>query len=515
MMYTKLVANMALCKTLSKALVVFGSCTEGKEIVCSAFTRCILGVGAHKASTSLRKSVHEALDRGIDDLFAKIINLTADHEFPIVFACLREHAVISAKSDYSLNKHLHNTHKWRAFSANVLNTAEMVRVRLRARGADGDLFLYKLVPSDDEKIALLKNSKKVPGLFARCCEKSIPISGVCKLLKRARDRCAGSYGLCTDVYTNAMNVGVTGMCTLNALDIGTPLPVAFVSRVLEETGGSAARMFVDISEAASLGADNVERVINTHALDCGETNDQYTLAKSFSVVSDCIELMYHSSRLFTVELPEIYGDKQRAAVRRRFETLSDSEAMRRATQIIWCSGCKCVKNFVLSDVNNGALNHLAYGFKKVSQGDQGIMCYEKWRFVCCKNVPVNQLNLLSKDSAKCVSLFGSVFAVSTCCGWLAHLHHLSAHGDDPLCCRACIVKRCESKNTVASRICHYCEAVIKKRKGTYTGVFETKEGAKQTLSFCSRHKREFMRRDREPLMLQECMHEIAKKIKIK
>jgi len=512
-MYTKLIANMALCKTLHRSVRNFGSLTDGRETVCSAFTRCLLGVGAHKADLSLRKSVHSALAEGTNALFAKIENLSMDHEFPIVFVALREFTILSAQDDFSLSRYLAKTPKWTAFAANARNTAEMVRVRLRERTADGDLFDYKLGSDTLEKVALLRHSKKVPGLFSRCNSKSLHLGAVCKLLKRFRDKTTGNPALTTDVFTNVMGVAVSGMRLMNTLPVTSLVPLDFIRQALHSAGPKAESAFVDIVNASVIGTDKIMQVLTKYA----GTDDIETFPDALAVSCECLELIHHCESFFTIDLPTAYGDKQREAVLKRFSDsmVSDTEKFHRASKILWCGGCKSVKNFVLCNDKVLTQSHSAHGYKKVSQTEQGVMCYEKRRFICCQKVPLREHTILTETKSECLSIFGQVYVITTCCGALALLEHVSPTTHSALCCRKCCAEQIVPKSRATKTlVCHYCEERIIATKGSYTGKFTRECGTIEMLSFCKRHSRTFMKREMGPLELNECMIEISKRIKI-
>ena len=511
-MYVKMIGNMALCKTLDKAVGEVGKTAEGREMMCAAFARCLLGTGPHKADMSLRKSVHAAFADGMIPFFERIGQLSTEHDFPVVFVALREFIISSALLDVSLARVLAKKHKWTSFVANAQNTGEIVRLRLRDRVGDGDLFQHKLTSSAAEKLTLSRHCKKVPGLFSRSGSKNTTLSDLCKILKRFRDRHAGRIGLGTELFTNVRDIAVRGMSSRAASEgrVSTEL----VRALLDDAGPEASRVFVDLVDAMVGGSEPVLKVATAHARE--NTNaltitDVFT--ESFMIACDCLEVINHIDVAFTIDLPRTYADKQRAAVCSRFTNLSEADAMCRASRILWCDGCKTVKNFVLSDSTKDLKNHTAHGYKRVSRGELGVMCYEKRRFVCCKHVPVRERTLLTKEGASCLSLFGQVYAVTTCCGHLALLQHLAPSEETPLSCVRCAARNI-AKPKPATRACHYCEEVVNKPKGSYTGLFQKEDGTNTTLTFCKRHVRGFMKRDLEPLSLEDTVREIAKRIKV-
>lgn len=511
-LYAKLIANMSLCKTLDKALVSVGKTNDGKRLVCAAFVRCLIGLGPHKADTSLRKSVHAALGEGLDALFNRIIDLSSRHHFPIVFIAMREFIVRSVRDDISLGRYLDRTPKWGAFVANTLNTAETMRVFMRDQVKDGDLFEHKLASANVEKVAFVRHCKKVPGVFSRAGRKTMKLNEVCRTLKRFRDRHA-ERDVFRDDFTNIHDVAVHGMVYMHDLCPETPVPVERVFGLLRQAGGEVSRIFVQLVRASTEGVEGVLKLANNYKTTQQEAHaHRNALSDDFLKMCDCLDIIDRCGASFSVDVPKTYADKQRAAVRRRFENVSEEEGFLRASQMLWCNGCKTVKNFVLTDAAD-VKPLSAHGYKRCSQGDLGVMCHEKRRTVCCEKVPVRRISLLTHERSFCFSLFEKMYAITTCCGHLALLKCLSSTQEEPLCCARCATMKLPSPKKVPARRCHYCDCEVSKVKGCFTGEFLDKEGTSMSLTFCTRHTRGFMRKDREPLLLEESLHEIAKKIK--
>lgn len=508
--YTKLVSNMALRKTLTKAVLAIGETVEGKELVCAAFVRCILGVESIKADFSLRKSVFAAFEDGIDALFAKVVVLASNHTFPVLFVALRESLVLSAHYDVSLGRYLQKTVKWNAFAANARNTAEMIRFRIRSRSGDGDLFEHKLDSSVLDRAAILRHSKNIPSVFSRVTNKRISLTEACKLMKRFRDRCVGNNALTTDTFTNVRGIAVASMLELGDLPIGSGVPYALFERNLRRAGTDASCAFVRLVRTFDKGTEAFNQVL-TSFVDHAFPN---VVPDALLLACDFIELVHHYSSFFTIDLPPTYGALQRAAISRRFQGDDESIKQQRASNLVWCSGCKVVKNFVLSSGERNQHNGSASGYKLVCRTDTGVMCYEKRRYLCCVHVPVRQVVLVTQTSSRCLSIYGRVYVVSTCCGCIALLNDLCVYGEEALCCAKCLAVKQRKASVLAARTCHYCDAPVTQKKGSYVGMFQNAQGECKKLCFCKRHSRAFMRRDREPLQLEECLQEIAKKIKI-
>jgi hypothetical protein len=505
---------MAQCKTMHRCAASLGSTATGKELVCSAFVGYVLGVGSLKADLSVRLSLHAKLVKGCGAFYDRVVELSKHADDPIVFTAVREYIVLSARDDLSLATYLEKTCKWSAFAANVLNTADMLRARLRDRSADGDFFDYKIFCNNaDEKNALVRQCKKVPGLFSRAASKKVPLQDCCKLLKRFRDKRLGNNGLNTDAFCNEWNIAVLGMSRMAGLPVTARVPLDVITTALHKGGPASQRAFVDFVDGMALGTESLIAAAKVHV-----GTESCALSDAFMISLDCLELINHCSSFFKIDLPTAYGDRQREAVCRRFKdtNLTKDEMYARAATLVWCGGCKTIKNFVLSGAKKDANNHLAHGYKRVSQGPKGVMCYEKKRFHCCRAVPVRQVSLLSADMSTCVSIFGSVYAISTCCGWLAQLNHLTARESEPLCCSQCAlaqVSTTETAEAAEARVCHYCNMEVLGTKGSFTGLFQHGEGPSEHLTFCKRHTKHCMRHELEPINLEECIRQLGKKFK--
>jgi hypothetical protein len=305
-------------------------------------------------------------------------------------------------------------------------------------------------------------------------------------------------------------MAVVGMLHMSGLPLASRVPLAIVQNALDASGPAAKRAFVDVVAAMSKGVESLLFEANAHA-----GSNPLALSEAFVMTVDCLELINHCNSFFEVELPMAYGNRQRAAVRRRFahSGIPEEEMWARAAEIVWCGGCKTIKNFVLSNSKKDARNHQAHGYKRVSLGPAGVMCYEKKKFLCCRAVPVRRCALLSARASSCVSLFGCAYAISTCCGQLAQLNHLTTRGDEPLCCQRCALAQTVTATAHTLRICYYCNLKIADKKHGFTGQFQRDSGASEILSFCKRHVRECMRRENEPIILAECVRQLGKKFK--
>lgn len=502
-MYFKVVNNMALCKTQEKNLTETAEGTEWRETLKQAFVRCVLGTGPNKADFSLRKSVHESLREDGSHLFDLVKKFSG--ESPILFVAVREYIINSVRRDNPTLVYAEKTPKWTHFSENVRNCGEMIRLILRERVGDGDLFHHKLVVSEAEKQSLLRMSRKVPGLFFRKKKEVMTLTQVCKVLKRQRGKCEKRPSTAVEEHLNAETTATEGTRLMRTLRLGQQLPCSFITTTLRRSGNAACGSFVAIAEAVKKGADALSQKANELASAAFDSED------GFAVAQTCVEMMRQCESSFEMRLPEKFAERQKKAAERRFPCLEKEEAWKRASELVWCDGCRCVKNFIRS--GNKAEHRLAHGYKRVCRSDTDIMCFEKKRFLCCRNVPLRTKRLVDEEGSTTVNLFGTTYVVTTCCGFMSKLESVGSFEEEPLCCGQCFAEKNEKNVIEETRTCRYCGEIVIKTKGGYTGRFLVDEGEEkvETLSFCKRHTRAFMRKDREPLLLDECLKELSKR----
>lgn len=504
-MYFRVVNNMAMCKTRDKIFAELEMVAESRDAFREAFVRCVLGTGPNKADFSLRKSLHGALRDDGKKLFDLIEDFCGKNECPIFFVAMREYIVDAIRKDLPLLLYARTTPKWMQFSENTRNCAEMIRLILRAKSGNGDLFSDKLVVSEEQKQSLLRLSRKVPGLFSRTKREFMSLTQVCKILKRQRGKSTTRPWTVVEEHVNAEMVATEGTRLMRTLRLGDPLPFFFVLKTLRESGDRACQIFVAIAEAAKLGSEALSQKVS----EVVEVDNLHVKEDGFSKVHTCLELMKHCESSFEMRLPDRFAEKQRRATERRFPRLRGADAWTRASELVWCDGCKTVKNFIESGKRSET--RVAHGYKRVCRDENEIMCFEKKRFLCCRNVPLRTRKLIDGEKSITATLFGTTYVMTTCCGNITALEMASPWEDEPLCCQRCVsLKNTKMLESVVT--CHYCGEIIKKKKGTYTGQFLTDDGKAQKLTFCKRHTRSFMKKDREPLVLRECLTELSKGI---
>lgn len=501
--YFNVVNNMALCKARDDTLTMALDDKKSHETFQQAIVTCVLGTGPSKADFSLRKSVHDSLRDDGRHFFASLEKSCGD--FPILFIALREFIVNAVRRDFPTQLYAETTPKWTHFSENVRNCGEMIRLLMRERVGDGDLFAHKLVMSGEEKQSLLRMARKVPGLFSRKKKETMSLMQVCRVLKRQRSKCDNRPPTVVEEHLNAEAAATDGMRLMRTLRLGEMIPCSFVTKSLRRSGERACESFVAIADAMKRGTEALSERANELA------SMDYEAEDGFAVAHTCVELMRQCESSFEMKLPDGYAEKQRKAAERRFPSLEKEEAWKRASELVWCDGCKCVKNFIRSGTK--VEHRVAHGYKRVCRSDEGIMCFEKKRFLCCRTVPLRTVRLVDEKRAITTNLFGTTYVVSTCCGFICTLTGVGPLPEEPLCCGQCFQSKCaETVIGATETACRYCGEIVKAKTG-YTGRFIVDGPTErvETLTFCKRHTRKFMRKDREPLLLEECVKELSKR----
>jgi hypothetical protein len=235
-LYFRIVNNMVLCKTRDKTFAELATVAESRDAFKEAFVRCVLGgTGPNKADFSLRKSLHGALRDDGKKLLDLIEDFCEKNECPIIFVAMREYIVDAIRKDLPLHLYVQTTPKWTQFSENTRNCAEMIRLLLRAKSGDGDLFSDKLVVSEEQKQSMLRLTRKVSGLFSRTKRDFMSLAQVCKILKRQRGKSTTRPPTLVEEHVNAETVAMEGTHLMRTLRLGDPLPLCFVVKSLRES----------------------------------------------------------------------------------------------------------------------------------------------------------------------------------------------------------------------------------------------------------------------------------------
>ena len=542
--YRKIIENVTACKSMGTMMRGFATDQSRRKTTCAALVRCALGYDAHRANFALRMAAHAALAEGPSIACERAIEAVEKGGSTTAFIAFREFVVRNVTTDADASAHLARKPRWDAYAANVAHAAETVRVRTRdrRRGSNGEddarlVFEDDFIASssEDETTALTRVCKKVPGPFVRDANRAIDVSEACKIVRRIRNRSnAPQFFGGVDTFDDSGGTIVETLRRTGDRDAGTPFDVEDLARVLRTDGSR--RLFVEASRALRLNADAFRTIVQreeTVGDGAAGAAGGAPFSRDFGLVSDALELVRHFANVRAHALPESIAERQREAVRRNFadRTCDDAEMFRRRGEILWCVGCKKVKNFVVSSDKKNADNHLATGYARVCHVGDEIVCDEKKTYPCCRALPLGRATVLDASRSRCVHLFGTAYVVTTCCGKLATLEHVTCSIDEVFACRACASRRrAEATATTGdvsgrgnggggggraarARSCRFCHETVGKQKGSFTGTFVEEDGVVRTHTFCKRHVRTFMRREFEPLDLAEVLREIPKTLK--
>ena len=525
--YRKIIENVTACKAMGTVLRDFATDESRRKTTCAALVRCILGYDAHRADFALRMATHRALAEGPSSACERVIQAVERGGSTTVFVAFREFVVRNVLTDVDVYAHLSKTPRWNAYAANVVHAAETVRVRIRdkrptTRVDDRRLELEDVIAtSDEEATVLIRNCKKVPGPFVRTSNRAIDVFEAYKLVRRTRNRATKIHTFGgTDTFDDSGGTIVASLSRTRDRDIGAQFDARDVAEVLRTD--DSRRLFVEVSRAMCQNANALRTIVEREVVVGGGAGGPFT--RDFGLVSDALELVKHFSGARAHALPESIAEKQRDAVRRNFadKTCDESEMFRRRGEIVWCAGCGKVKNFVISSDKKNDNNHLATGYTRVCHVGDEIVCDEKKTFPCCRALPLRRATVLDASRSRCVQLFGTAYVVTTCCGKLARLEHVTCTRDDVFACEECATKRImiSSKKSarggrtpVYAKTCRFCSEIVERPKGSFTGAFVEEDGTVAPHTFCKRHVRSFMRREFEPMDLAEVLREIPKTLK--
>ena len=121
---------------------------------------------------------------------------------------------------------------------------------------------------------------------------------------------------------------------------------------------------------------------------------------------------------------------------------------------------------------------------------------------------------MDASGSRCVEIFGQAYVVTTCCGRLATLECVSTTAEEIFSCAKCTRDTVIKRQSSHAKTCRFCNEIVPKQKGSFTGLFAEGDGTVRMHTFCKRHSRSFMRREFEPMDLEKIMAEIPKTMKM-
>lgn len=519
-LYGRILENVTTCKTMGTVLRGFAVDDGTRETTCAAIVRCVLGYDAHRADFSLRMATHASLVDGPKAACERLIESADRGASATLFVAFREFIVRNVVTDVDVFAHLSKTPRWNAYASNAIHAAETVRVRLRDRPSDATTMEALLVSNDEETVALTRNCKKVPGPVVRPVVRVVSVAETCRLVRRTRNRAnRGQTPSGVDTFDDAGGTIASTLAKLDDRDVHASVDAsAFLDSVLVTPRSRA--LFVEIARATRRSVQAVRTIV-----------DREIACPDFSYVSDALELVKHLSSVRTHALPPSIAERQRDAIRRHFAdrpTCDETEMFRRRGEIVWCAGCRKIKNFVVSSDARRSNNHAASGYARVCHVGDDIVCDEKRTHPCCRAIPLRRTVALDATKSRCVQLFGTAYVVTTCCGKLATLAHVACTTEGVFTCEECakkhaIIVACsaggdedERRTGTIVRTCRFCSDIVRtQNKGSFTGRFQEDDGSVAVHAFCKRHARPFMRREFEPMNLDEVLREIPRTARIR
>jgi hypothetical protein len=495
-LFLRMFSNMAACKSLSTLLVQAD--VTARPSICAAVVKSILGQNAIRATFELRRAVHKSMKKGHAKLFDMVVAASVTPERPIIFMCMREYVSKCITDDVSMSALLDELPRLKMFISNVGATMNGLLLALNAIGPaleTDDIYSWISTVKDDRLSFFTRCAKRTPGPVARAHVQKLTLTSTTRAIRRMRDRSRSEKAIVTENFFSPNDVGQKGLMSL----LG-PYPLwDFIKKTLKHA--NAFSEFHTLVQTMFGGSPTLETIFMNG-----------TPTEPFRVASDLLEIVQIGNSVQMFALPRSFAVKQQTAIQKRFKDTSChvDELIQRAGQIIWCSSCKKIKNFV---IEHGKKNDAAYGshgYKRICHAEGELLCDERRLFECCKTVPLKHIKLIDNGIPYCAEICGQAYCITTCCGRIALFDRLQATLNSPLTCKLCATPSTD-KHEVAQKICHFCESTVVRKKGTFTGSFTDEDGDLKTLTFCKRHTRAFMRRDREPMILSEVMAEIPKR----
>ena len=517
-LYLRVFTNMAACKSLSSLLRPLAANNLAREAICSSVTRSMLGMNAIKACFEVRRSVHATIQTGTVNMMDTLMEAAAVSERPVIFMCMREHVAKCISDDISLNTLAQSLSRLKMFVANVASTMNGLLMALNIMVPEArptkdyrplNIFHWVTTVQDDRLMFFPRCAKRTPGPVARTLDQKTTLSNTTRIIRRLRDRAKSEKAIVTENFFDPKGLGCQGLTDMfNGLGAKGPvlqpgLDWGIVRDKLKRAGALA--HFTTLVDTMFQGSSALESFFTKSGHE-----------ETFRVASDCLELVQVANTVRVYELPAALHALQRRAVMKRFSdtTCKEPEIMMRASEIIWCASCKKIKNFIIEEGVRKEPAYGSHGYKRICHSDEGILCDERRLFECCKTVPLKHISLIKHGQAFCAEICGRAYMLTTCCGRIALFDKLHALPHSPLMCNVCYLAETTPIETKAhTKNCHFCEAIVERKKGTYTGMFTDDEGLSKSLTFCKRHTRPFMKRDREPMILDEVMLEIPKRLR--
>lgn len=505
--FSRVLNNISMNKQLGNILREFSKDKSIKQTVCSAVTRCLLGgmsEGTVTTSLDIRLRVHSLCDQGIDDYYDQICNEADQQKRPIILICLREYIIKHIKHDLILDTFLSSNEKWGAYANNVVAAAESLRTLFKAEqhsGQDSTESVLGWVCREAPQsyfLSFSRNARRVPGLLSRDNRIKISPTDTCKMIRKERDKQRSDNSIVTEKFYSPSTTGSLGLELCRSLKADESLQPGDLRKLAgsEETYA----VFKQLVRKMEEGKHNLQKFI------CSPP-------EFFEAASDCLSVFHISCQMKKFRLPREYTKLQQKALRGRFG--DDEEKIKRGSSLLCCLGCSTVKNFIVGTKAKTKGNpYTSHGFKRVCHEGTRLMCDEKRLYECCKLVPLKAYALVAEEESTILEYHGVAYVSSTCCGHIVLLKETSPTRDSPFTCLQCLRQTTAGAKIVPhleSHCCWYCKRKLTKSNKGFVGMFIDGSGDEKEKSFCKAHTRKFMKKEYEPMNLDEVMQTIPSK----
>jgi hypothetical protein len=504
--FSRVLNNISMNKQLGNILRDFSKDMSIKHTVCSAVSRCLLGGmsdGTVTTSLDVRLRIHSLSDQGIDDYYDQICNEADKQKRPVILICLREYIIKHIKNDLILDTFLSSNEKWGTYANNVIAAAESLRTLFKAEQHSGQGSAESVLgwicheAPQSYFLSFSRNARRVPGLLSRDNRVRTSTVDTCKMIRKERDKKRLDNSIVTEKFYSPSTTGSLGLELCCSLKAGEGIQTGDLRKLAGSDETYA--VFKQLVGKMGEGKHNLQKFI------CFPP-------EFFDVASDCLSVFHISCQMKKFRLPQEYTKLQTKALRARFG--DDEEKIKRGSSLLCCLGCSTVKNFIVGTKGKTKGNpYTSHGFKRVCHEGTRLMCDEKRLYECCKTVPLKTYDLVTKEDSAILEYHGVAYVTSTCCGHIVLLKETSPSCGSPFTCLQCMRQAAVGKKNISQleSCCCWCERKLTKSNKGFVGMFIDGSGDEKEKSFCKAHTRKFMKKEYEPMNLEEVMRTISSK----
>lgn len=507
--FSRVMHSVTTNKQLVNILRDFANDSNVKMSVCSAVTRCFLG-GMADGETPMnafrvRRKVHALAGDGIDAYYEQICKETERQKRPITLICIREYVIKQVTNDLLLESFLSSKEKMVSYVNNTNSAAESMRMMFKAAKNFNDDLSYTSVLAwagfeapQNFFTGFCRSARRVPGLLSRDNSNKLLYPEACKIIRKERDKRRSDNSIVTERFDQPDAEGRKALFLCRDLRANETLSLDHI-RTLAGSNEHF-EMFLSLVRAVKSGKSTLQKFISEYS-------------ETIGVAGDCLSAFQTSCDVKSFRLPPTYAEMQRGALERRFN--KDAEKIKRGSRLLCCLACSTVKNFVVGGKAKGnpATSH---GFKRVCHDGRRLMCDEKRLYACCKTVPLKEYVLVDEEASHIVEYMHKAYVVSTCCGHITELSAVAPFIDSPMTCKTCVEKATKRQEESHKEVekCWYCEKKITKTNKGFRGMFVNEDEEEVELVFCKSHTRSYMKKEFEPMRLNEIKEAISRGVHI-